>query len=109
VSITVAQIQYRQIIVFIILTVLSVFWGSVVLGIYRVSTHLQQKLAAAHHIQGFSRAMASVAVNTLPPLLLLIIMQILPWIFFLISHKYERLKTHSEVSSMRSMEGKRSA
>jgi len=45
------------------------------------------------------RLFVTLVIDYLPSLLLVISLQLLPWIFYIISYRYERLKTHSDVQA----------
>ena len=89
------RVQYMEVLVFF----LSIFWGSLMVAIFTMVAYLQ-RLPLLQQRDDYSKganALISLVIDYLPQLLLLLVLQVLPWIFYLVSYKYERLKTHSSV------------
>lgn len=101
VAVPMSQVNFRVIIVEAGLLFLSLFWGSLVITIYNFSTYLHRlpQLQPKPEYGDGLVALINVAINYVPTLILLIILQLLPWVFYLVSYNYERLKTHSEVQA----------
>lgn len=96
-----AQIEWREFSTSCLFAFLSLFWSIVVTGLYKVQSVLntvQQEVFKGRQPTGVETAI-SVAIEYVPTLLLLIILQLLPLLFWYSSYRYERLRTHSDVQA----------
>lgn len=100
VGVPTTQVETRVLGTSCLFAFLSLFWSLVFTGLYKVQSvlnTLQQEIFKDHPPSRGLETIINVAIEYVPTLLLLIILQLLPLLFWHASYRYERLRTHSDI------------
>ncbi len=95
-------VEWREASTTIVITFLSLFWGALVSALYKLQSQLQvwsSTDVAMEQLGYWGKFFLYLGIDYVPTLLLLIILAILPNIFWALARHYERLRTFSDIDA----------
>lgn len=95
-------VEWRETSTTVVITILSLFWGALVSSLYKMQSQLQawgNSDPALDRLGSLGRFALFLGIDFVPTLLLLIILAILPNLFWWLSRNYERIRTNSDIDA----------
>lgn len=95
-------IEWREATTTMLIVFLSVFWGGLVSGLYKMQSWMQKQVddePALQDLGYWGRFLLYLGIDYVPTLLLLIIVSLLPLFFWWSSLYYEKMRTYSDMDA----------